>query len=132
MKNRKAARQAIAGLLSTEITTFQAVYDHSIIDPGGLSPIATLESDGTGPARTFDPVTRQQALIITLYWLWTDTTENSLDDLSDDVLDVIDANPENAGVWSALGVDDAFTQTGFDEPEPGVVYRFERIRVIVE
>lgn len=134
MNSRKAARQAIATLLRDGIATFKAVYDYQVLDPGGLSPIATVESDGTGPAITLGlgAETRQQALIITLWWEWTDTTEGKMDDLSDATLDLIDGNSENPGVWSSLRTDNEFTQTGFDEPEEGVVYRFERIRVIVE
>jgi len=132
MNSRKAARQAVAALLVAGIPDFQAVYDHEVLDPGGLSPIAIVQSDGTAPPTTFGADSRQQALIITISWIWTDTTEDNVDDLSDAVLDLIEANSEMDGIWSALSQDNTFSRSGYTDPIDGIVYRLESIRVIVE
>ena len=132
MNSRKEARHAIAGLLSAGIAEFEAVYPHSILDPGGLSPIATVESDGTAPSTSFSPTSRRQSLIISLLWVWTDATEDEVDDLSDAVLDLIDENSRMEGVYDALLQDPAFSESGYTDPIEGIVYRVERIRVTVE
>ena len=133
MNSRKTARQAVATLLSTNVATLVATYDHETADFGGLSPVAMVYSDGTapGPAETFDAHFRRHALLIALWWKRTDDdlSEDYLDDLSEDVIDVIEANDETAN-WASLWVDDAFSELDYPIVD-GKMYRRETIRVIV-
>lgn len=132
MNSRKEARQAVAGLMATIPALASSTFDHEVLNPGGLSPFSTTQSFGTTwDFQTLDgSITRKHALIITLYWLWTDTTEDSLDDLSQVAHDVIEANQALDGVWESLEMDDSFTETGYEELD-GKVYRIERIRVVI-
>ena len=130
MDSRKAARQKLATLLDTEVPTLKAVYDRETLGFAGLSPVATVHSDGTAavyPALSGDH--RAQALIITLYWVWTETTENSLDDLSAEVLTVIEDNKGENDTWDGMDLDEAFSQLDYAEIDE-ITYRVERIRVI--
>lgn len=134
MNSRKAAREAITAFLASGIPTLNgAVFDFEVLDSGGLSPYATVHSDGTatGPGETLDADHRMHGLFITLYWRRTEEAEDGLDDLSEDVMDLIEANDELPGVWGSLQRDSAFSQMDYTTPEDGVIYRFERIRVIV-
>lgn len=60
---------------------------------------------------------------------WTETqAEDLLDDLSDAVLDVVDANQTATGLWSGLSVDE-ITQTGDTVDVNGTEYRRETISI---
>jgi len=132
VNSRKAARQAVAGLIATIPALADSSFAYEVLDPGGKSPLATVHSFGTQPAiLTMDSeIVRRHALIITLYWRWTDTTEDKFDDLSEVVHDTIEANPELDGVWQSLELDDAFTETGYETID-NKDYRIERIRVFI-
>jgi hypothetical protein len=132
MNSRKAAREALATLLDNGIATLQTVYDRETLDFGNLSPVATVHSDGTGPGPglSLGVYQRQHAFIVTIYWLWTETTEDDMDDLSEDVFDFLEANGASNGTWSSLTYDENFSATGYETLD-GVVYRIEQIRVIV-
>jgi hypothetical protein len=128
--DRKTARIALAALLDAQIATFQAVYDHQAIQFGGLSPVCTVHSSGTSFGGAALSADRTHLLTVTIYWKWTDASENGFDDLSAEVLDVLYANSTNAA-WSSLAQDDGFSLTDYDEDADGNVYRYEQIRVLV-
>lgn len=132
MNSRKDARQAVAALMATLPDLADTSFDHEVLQPPAQSPFSTTQSFGTQPTSLTlaGEFTRAHAIIITLYWLWTDTTEDGLDDLSEAAYDVIEANQELDGVWQSLQLDDGFTETGY-ETMKGETYRFERIRVII-
>ena len=131
--SRKEIRQAVATLLSSNVSDLVATYDHQTKDTAGQSPIAMVHSDGTGysPLRTHNDLSRQHALIIGLLWkrIEEDATEDYLDDLGDDVRDVLDNNYRNA-TWKALRVDQEFSQMDYVTVE-GQQYRREQIRIVV-
>lgn len=132
MNDRKAARKKVAELLDT-IATLQAVYDHETIDFERVSPIAMVHSDGTrpGPGSSFSSDDREHALIISLWWLRTETTEDSIDDLSAEVYTLIETNKGANATWSALTLDNDFSALDYPPLEDGKQYRRERIRVFV-
>jgi hypothetical protein len=115
------------------ISTFVAVYDHLTTDFGGVTPIAMVESAGTGWANeSLAGFERSHKLNIYIWWEWTDANEDRVDDLSEDVFDLFDANLEVAGAWSSLLVDDLGSSLAYSEPdENGKVYRIELIPVVV-
>jgi hypothetical protein len=131
--SRKAVRQALAGLLTTAVTQLVAVYDHETADFGGRSPVAMVYSDGTapGPAETYGQHDRQHAMLISLWWLRTDddATEDYMDDLSEDVIDVVEGNDEQAQ-WARMWLDDGFSQMDYPIVD-GKMYRREVLRVIL-
>lgn len=128
--DRKTARAALAALLDSEITTFEDVFDHVVSKFGGLSPIATVESAGTAPGSGSLANDRTHALLVTIYWRWTDTAEDGFDDLSAEVWDLLYANPTNAA-WDSLEPDEDYSVTDHGADADGVVYRYEQIRVLV-
>jgi hypothetical protein len=131
VNSRKAARQALATLLDT-IATFQEVYNREPPDFGGLSPVAMVRSEGTrpGPALALGAFHREHALLISLYWKWQSTTEDDLDDLSEDVLDLLEANSGPTANWDSLTVDETFSAMDYPIID-GVMYRVEQIRVMI-
>ncbi len=131
MNSRKAARQALAGLID-DIATFQAVYAREAPDFGGLSPVAMVRSEGTrpGPALALGAFHREHALLISIYWKWQATTEDDLDDLSEDVLDLLEANSGPTANWDSLTVDEEFSAMDYPVID-GVMYRVEQIRVMI-
>lgn len=131
MDSRKAARQALAELLGT-IPTFQAVYAELQADFGGLSPICMLASDGSRPAETtvLAGYEREHAILIGIWWARHDTVEDDMDDLSQDVWDVLEANTGPTNDWGGLTIDEQFSQTDWPIVD-GVQYRLEVIRVLI-
>lgn len=121
--SRKSQREALATLLST-ITTFVAVYDRETPDFAGLSPVGMVHSDGTaqGPNQTFAEPGRQFAYMVSLWWKWDTATEDSMDELSDDVFDLLNAANSQYEV-------DGFSAMDYPMVD-GVMYRREVIRVI--
>lgn len=132
MDSRKLARETMATKLAT-ISTFVAVYDRLTTDFGGVTPIAMVESAGTGWVNeSLAGPDRFQKLNIYIWWEWTDANEDRVDDLSKDVFDLLDANLQAPGVWDSLLVDDLGSNLAYSEPdENGKVYRIELIPVIV-
>jgi hypothetical protein len=131
VNSRKAARQALAGLID-DITTFQAVYARETPDFGGLSPVAMIRSEGTrpGPALALGAFHREHALLISIYWKWQSTTEDDIDDLSEDVLDLLEANSGPTANWDSLSIDETFSAMDYPIVD-GVMYRVEQIRVLI-
>lgn len=133
MNSRKTARAAVSGLLKAQIATLIEVYDHETKNFKGLSPVAMVYSDGTaaGPGETFGEYHRQQALLVSLWWR-RDVAQNSedyLDDLSQAVRDLIEANDDGA-TWESLRIDDSFSVMDYPIVD-GVMYRRETLRVII-
>ena len=130
MNSRKTAREAVSTLLAT-ISTFQAVYDRQTPDFGGLSPVAMVCSDGSrwGPGLALGQYQREHALIIAILWKWQSTSEDDLDDLSEDVFDLIEANDETND-WGSLALDEQFSVLDYPIVD-GVMYRREQIRVLI-
>lgn len=120
---RKTERQALVTLLATN-TTLQAVYDHEVKDFRRVSPIATVHSDGSKLLDRDGDLSN--AFIITLWWKRSTDggdTENDLDDLSDAIHALILSN-------NNLYLDENYSQMAYPVVD-GVMYRQERIRVIV-
>lgn len=128
--DRKTARLALAALLESGISTFQAVYDHVALKFGGLSPVATVESAGSQAGAGALSNDRTHALLVTIYWLWTDDAEDGFDDLSAEVFDLLLANDSNAA-WDSLELDENFSVTDYGQDADGNVYRYEQIRVLI-
>lgn len=120
---RKDKRQALKTLLETN-TTLQAVYDHEVKDFRRVSPVATVHSDGS---RLLDrDGAFSDAFIVSLWWKRDSdggATENYIDDLSDEIRALILSSND-------IYLDDGFSQMGYPVVD-GVMYRQERIRVIV-
>lgn len=129
-RSRKSIRQAIAALLESHITDFVAVYDHETADFERKSPVAMVHSDGT--AALTAPRMEAHAFIISLWWARADAdlTEDYIDDLSEDVRALLKNNHRTIGDWSSLTIDDGFSEMDYPIVD-GVMYRYERIRVIV-
>lgn len=129
LTSRKAARERLGTLLDTIASL--TVYDHEPKDFGQLSPIVTVHSAGT---RTQFPNYAQEfhRFWVTTYWRRDDpaTTEDKIDDLSQDVRQLLLDNSEIAGVWSDLDFDDEFSEVIY-LVLGGVQYRSERLRVTV-
>lgn len=132
MNSRKAARDALAGLIEDNVTTLQAVYAREVPDFGGLSPVAMVRSEGTrpGPALALNQFQREHALLVSLYWKWQSTTEDDLDDLSEDVYDLLEANSGPTDDWGSLTIDEQFSAMDYPVID-GVMYRVEQIRVLI-
>lgn len=131
MNSRKAAREALATLLAG-IATLQAVHDTLQTDFGGKSPVAMLSSDGTRPAdiTTLAGYEREHAILIGLWWHRHPTVEDDIDDLSEDVFDLIEANTGPTAAWGSLTIDENFSQQDWPLVD-GVQYRLEVIRVLI-
>ncbi len=130
MNSRRTAREGLVSLLNT-VGTFVAVYDREVFDFQRLSPVAMVHSDGTAPG--FDSLSsfhRQQALIISIWWKRTEATEDNIDDLSEDVIDLLEANAGLTASWEGLQIDETFSFLDYPILD-GVQYRRERIRVII-
>lgn len=131
MNSRKDAREVIAALMST-ITTFQAVYEYLKPDFGGLSPVCMLQSDGTRPAdtTTLAGYEREHAILIGIWWARHATVEDDIDNLSEDVWDVLEANTGPTADWGGLTIDENFSQLDYPIVD-GVQYRLEVVRVLI-
>lgn len=132
MNSRKDARQAVATLLESDPTLVE-VYDHETKDFGGLTPVAMVHSDGTshGPGQFLSGYQRSHALLISLWWNREGaTTEDNIDDLSEAILDLLEANRGPSNDWGSLEIDDGYSQLDYPILD-GVMYRREQIRVIV-
>lgn len=133
MGNRKDIRQALATLLSDNIATLVAVYDHETVNFEGKSPVAMVHSDGVGADElTESRTSRRYAYIITLMWKRTDddATEDYLDDLSDNVTDLIVSNIGTTS-WKRIYLDEQFSEMDYPLIDD-TLYRRERMRVLVD
>ncbi len=125
---RKDARQALAALLDTN-ATLQAVYAHEVKDFKRISPVAMVHSDGIQPYLHRDGF--GYALIVSLWWKRSSDgadTEDAMDDLSEQIVDLL--LESTTGELSGLVIDEEFTRMDYPVVD-GVMYRRERIRVIV-
>ena len=131
MNSRKAARAALGNLLDT-ISTFSAVYDAQPTSFGGLSPVAILASDGTrpGPDMNLASHEREAAILIGLWWERHATVEDNLDDLSEDVIDLLEANSGPTASWDSIEIDENFSAVDWAIVD-GKMYRVEVIRVLI-
>lgn len=130
MNSRKTAREALATLLGS-ISTFVATYDREVLDFQRQSPVGMVHSDGTAPG--FDSLSafhRQQALWVSIWWKRDESTEDYIDDLSEDVYDLLEANAGQTLSWDGLQIDETFSQLDYPILD-GVQYRRERIRVVI-
>lgn len=132
MNSRKQARQVIAQFITAGIPQLQAVYASPPASYAGLSPVAIIESAGTrpSPTRTFGGAERQQVVAVNLLWRLAPGCEDGLDDLSEQVINLFDANGNQTVNWSGLMLDEPFSLIGEIE-DTKVGYRFEQLRVIV-
>lgn len=134
MTQRKTIRQALATFLNDNIATLVAVYDHENVNFAGLSPVAMVHSDGTAPETMTSNNTsaRRYGYIISLLWKRSDddNTEDYLDDLSDEVMNQIEANRQTND-WTLLTLDPSFSEMDYPLVDK-VLYRRERIRVLVD
>ena len=131
MNSRKAARQALATALGT-ITTFVAVYDHETLDFGRRSPVGMVHSDGTGlgPGTSLAGGERMHGLIISIWWRRDESSEDYIDDLSQEVYDKLLSLSGPTADWSGLDIDEEFSEMDYLVLD-GVMYRRERIRVVI-
>lgn len=132
MNSRKQARQVIAQLIQANIPQLQAVYPSPPASYDTLSPFAVIESAGTrpSPTRTFANAERQQLIAVSLFWALAPTAEDGLDDLSEQVINLFDANGNATVNWSGLMLDEPFTLIG-EIGENKIGYRIEVLRVII-
>ena len=129
MNSRKTAREALATLLATN-ATFVAVYDRQVKDFGQLSPVGMVYSDGTRPINlTLDTDYREHAFLIDIWWARDESTEDRIDDLSEDVFDLLEANEQTAN-WASLTIDENFSLLDYPMVD-SVMYRRETIRVLI-
>lgn len=129
LTSRKTVRQQLATLLTDNVTTLVAAYDHQTKSFGGRSPVAMVHSDGT--RSTFPDYAREyHRLLITLLWKRSDddATEDYMDDLAKDVRQVLYDNAEAAGYWEDLSFDEEFSEMGYWIID-GAQYRWEVIPV---
>jgi hypothetical protein len=128
--NRTIAREHLASILG-QIGTFVAVYDHEIKDFQGLSPVATIHSDGTQIATNF----RRQihAYRVSLWWARSDDddTEDLMDGLTYDVLAKLSQHRRVPGKWQSLQMDTGFSEMAYPIVD-GQQYRLEVMRVLVQ
>lgn len=128
--DRAACRAALVTLLDT-ITTFAEVYDGAPFTTGGVSPFATVTSDGTGdgPDKNLVSTNDEHYLLIDIFWLRKSTTEADLDALSKSVRDLVRANRGANATWSSLELN------GRSQLDYAIIdgkdYRFERIPVVI-
>lgn len=127
---RKSVRKAIVTLISANLTTLVATYDHETKDFGGQSPVCMIYGDGTAP--TSAPRMDSHAYLVSLWWQRDDgqATEDYVDDLSDEMRLLLKTNRRKAGDWSSLTIDESFSNMDYPIID-GVMYRRETIRVVV-
>jgi hypothetical protein len=127
---RKAARKALAALLAT-LPDFEAIYDYENEDFERLSPVAMVHSDGSAMtgAATFADLPRLHALIISVLWRRTETTEDAIDDLSAKVLDLIEDNEQTAD-WNQITLEETGSELDYPIID-GHQYRRERFTVFI-
>lgn len=120
---RKDERQSLVALLATN-TTLQAIYDHEVKDFKRVSPVAMVNSDGSQLLDRDGNLSK--AFIVSLWWKRSNDggdTEDAMDDLSDEIHALILGS-------NNVYLDESFSQMGYPVVD-GVMYRLERIRVIV-
>ena len=139
--NRKAAREALATLLTTALVgsgkPVQALYDYRPADFGGQSPVVTVSSAGTRRRRMTAMGSRATPLLrVDMFVVYSDQatwteadTEDALDDLEAAVAGVLDDNQRTAA-WQALDYADASQR--MSAVIGGVEYAWESIQVAVE
>ena len=129
MNSRKTTREALATLLDT-IPTFVEVYDRQVADFSQQSPVGMVYSDGTRPVNlTLNTDYREHSFLIDVWWARDGDTEDRIDDLSEDVFDLLEANQETAN-WTSLTIDEQFSILDYPILD-GVMYRRETIRVLI-
>lgn len=129
LTSRKAVREKLGTLLDT--ISNLTVYDHEPKDFGQLSPIVTVHSAGT--RSEFPDYAREfHRFWVTTYWRRDDpaTTEDKIDDLSQDVRQLLLDNAEVVNFWQDLLFDEEFSEAIY-LILGGVQYRSERLRVTV-
>lgn len=132
MNSRKDARQALATAIETGVTTFQAVYNREAPDFGGLSPVCMVYSNGTRPgtAQALGSHARDAGLLVAIWWAWSSTTEDDIDDLSEEVWDLLESLSGPTNDWDALDIDEQLSSMDYPIVD-GVQYRRETIAITI-
>jgi hypothetical protein len=132
MLSRKDARTAVKVLLKANISTFEEVYLDQTLTFNSLSPVGMVYSDGTGLfGQTLDGGSeRRHRILIDMMWEWGSGVEDKLDDLSQAVITLLQANQTSVS-WSNLELDRDFSRQDYPEVN-NVIYRRETLMVYVE
>jgi len=146
--NRSTTRQALSTLLENEIVTATekaaALHDHQIADFEGVSPVVVVSSAGSHRSKLAFPVIANTRIyldvhIFVAYTLMDDDdivvfdeedSENRLDLLEKQIMDVLIDNNVVKGLWSSI---ELVGKTEIDVRSlGGVPFRHERIPLVLQ